>query len=148
MKLLTQTNTALLSVGLLLLRWVAGVIIFVAGGGKLFGWFGGIGIQTTLKMFKAEMDIPAVLIYLSCYTELIGGLFLVVGFLTRPAAFALVINMLVATISMGTKNFFMGGGAYPFSLMISFLLILLAGPMAYSIDAWLMKKNKEQLINN
>lgn len=148
MKLLTQTNTGLLSIGLLLLRWMTGIIVFVAGAGKLYGWFGGMGIKTTLEMFKAGMNIPVALIYLSCYTELIGGLLLILGFLTRPAAFALFINMLVATISMGTKNFFMGGGAYPCSLMISSLVILLAGPMKYSIDVLLAHRNNKQLINN
>lgn len=148
MKLLTQTNTGLLSIGLLLLRWMTGIIVFVAGAGKLYGWFGGIGIKTTLEMFKVGMNIPVALIYLSCYTELIGGLLLIFGFLTRPAAFALFINMLVATISMGTKNFFMGGGAYPCSLMINSLVILLAGPMKYSIDVLLANRSNKQLLNN
>jgi uncharacterized membrane protein YphA (DoxX/SURF4 family) len=67
------------------------------------------------------------------------------GFLTRPAAFALAINMLVATILTGPGNFFMGGGAYPCSLFISCLVILLAGPMAYSFDAWLLNGKRTRL---
>jgi putative oxidoreductase len=142
MKLLTETNNKALSTGLLLLRCMTGLILFVAGAGKVFGWFGGMGLTATLAIFKSGMGIPAWLTYISCFTELIGGLFLILGFLTRPAAFALFINMLVATILVGAKNFFMGGGAYPCSLMISAFVIFLAGPFSFSIDALLTRIKK------
>ena len=145
MKLLTQTHAGLLNVGILLLRWMVGLIFFVAGAGKVMGWFGGFGMKTTLEMFKTGMNISAPLAYLSSYTEFIGGFLLIVGFLTRPAALALVINMLGAVILTGTKNFFMGGAAYPCSLGVSCLVILLTGPMAYSIDAWLANRKRTQL---
>jgi putative oxidoreductase len=147
MKLLTQTNAGLLNTGILLLRWMVGLIFFVAGAGKVMGWFGGFGMKTTLEMFKTGMNISAPLAYLSSYTEFIGGLLLIIGLLTRPAAFALVINMTVAVILTGTKNFFMGGAAYPCSLGVSCLVILLTGPMAYSIDALLAGRRSTQLAN-
>jgi uncharacterized membrane protein YphA (DoxX/SURF4 family) len=56
-----------------------------------------------------------------------------------------MINMLVATILTMPKGFLAGGAAYPFSLTVSAIIILLAGPMAYSVD-WLLNKNKTQLI--
>lgn len=148
MKLLTQTNTGLFNTGILLLRWMAGLILFVAGAGKVMGWFGGFGMKTTLEMFKTGMNISAPWAYISSYAELVGGFLLIIGFLTRPAALALVINMLVAVILTGTKNFFMGGAAYPCSLGISCLVILLTGPMAYSIDAFLVNRKRTQLIND
>ena len=146
MKLLLETNTKLLSIAILLLRWMTGLVFFVGGAGKVFGWFGGMGMKTTLEIFKTNLNISEPLAYLSCYTELIGGLLLIIGLFTRPAAFALVINMLVATIITGPKNFFMGGGAIPCSFMVSSLVILLAGPLAYSIDAWLLNKKRDQPI--
>jgi len=142
MKLLTETNTRLTGTAILLLRCMVGIVFFVAGAGKVFGWFGGMGLQATLDIFKTQTNISAAWTYIHCYVELIGGLLLIVGLLTRLAAFLLVINMLVAIIIMGTKNFFMGGAAYPFSLMVSSLVILLTGPMAYSIDAWLLNKKR------
>jgi putative oxidoreductase len=148
MKVLTQTNTGLLNIGILLLRWMTGLILFVAGAGKVMGWFGGFGMKTTLEMFKTGMNISAPWAYISSYAEFVGGLLLIIGFLARPAAFALVINMLVAVILTGTKNFFMGGAAYPCSLGISCLVILLSGPMAYSIDALLANRERTQLLNN
>lgn len=134
MKVLTQTNSGLLNLSLLLLRLTAGTILFVAGAGKVFGWFGGFGLEATIGYFS-KSGISAFWAYVSSYTELIGGFLLIIGLLTRVAAFALFINMMVAVIVTGTKSFFAGGGAYPFTLMICSLVILLAGPMAYSIDA-------------
>ncbi len=142
MKLLTCTNTALLDTSLLLLRLAVGIILFVAGAGKVMGWFGGQGIDATIDIFVSKMGIHPILAYLSCYTEFIGGFLLIVGLLTRPAAFAITINMLVATVLM-LPNGFMTGASYPFSVMVSSLVILLAGPMGYSLDALLFGKGRE-----
>jgi putative oxidoreductase len=137
MKLLTETNTALLNISLLTLRLTVGIILFLAGAGKVLGWFGGMGIEATLDIFVSQMGIHPVLAYLSSYTELIGGFLLIVGLLTRPAAFAIMINMLVAAV-VTLPNGFLKGASYPFSMMVSSIVILLAGPMAYSLDAWLL----------
>lgn len=138
-KLLTETNANLLSICLLLLRCTVGIILFVIGSGKVFGWFGGQGMEVTVQNFVTKMGIPVPLAYLSCYTEFIGGFLLIVGLFTRPAAFAVMINMLVATIVMSQNGFFFGRAAYPFSLMISAVIIQLAGPMAYSVDSLLLQ---------
>ena len=143
MKLLTQTNTTLLNISMLLLRCMVGVILFAAGAGKVLEWFGGFGMKTTIQYYSMS-GISGPLTYLSSYTEFIGGFLLIVGFLTRPAAFAIMINMLVATILTMPKGFLVGGASYPFSLTVSAIIILLAGPLAYSIDAWLVNKNRTQ----
>ena len=142
----TATNPRLTGIGVFLLRVTVGTILFVAGAGKALGWFGGIGMKTTLKYFKDESGISAFWAYVSTYAELIGGLLLIVGLFTRLSAFALTINMLVAVIIVGTKNFFMGGGAYPFTLMIGCLLILLSGPMQISIDNLLSRNRNLKVI--
>jgi len=139
---LTCTNAALLNTSLLLLRLAVGIILFVAGAGKVAGWFGGMGMDATINIFVTNMGFHPLLAYLSCYTEFIGGFLLIVGLLTRPAAFALTINMLVAGI-VTLPNGFMTGASYPFSMMVSSLVILLAGPMAYSLDAWLLSGGKK-----
>ncbi len=137
MRLLTETNPALLNVSLLLLRLAVGIILFLAGAGKVLGWFGGQGIEATLDIFVSQMGIHPILAYLSCYTEFIGGFLLIVGLLTRPAALAITINMLVATL-VTLPNGFLVAASYPFSMMVSSIVILLAGPMAYSLDAVLL----------
>jgi putative oxidoreductase len=143
MKPLTTTNNTLVSLGILLLRLMTGLILFVAGAGKVAGWFGGFGMDVTVQMFQSNMGLASHWAYISSYTEFICGGLLMIGALTRPAAFLLFINMLVAAVILvGTKNFFMGGAAYPFLLMVISLVVLLTGPMAFSIDALLSKKNK------
>jgi putative oxidoreductase len=139
MKILTETTERLVNISVLLLRATIGIILFGAGAGKVFSWFGGFGMKMTVHYF-AEMGFPAPLAYLSSFTELIGGFLLIVGFLTRPAAFAVMINMLVATIVTLPKGFLVGMAAYPFTLMIIALVILLTGPMTYSIDTLLNRK--------
>jgi putative oxidoreductase len=137
--LLTKSSIPLLSISLLLLRCTVGIILFVIGAGKVLGWFGGKGLEPTVQMFVANIGIPAFLAYLSCFTEFIGGFLLIVGFLTRPAAIAVAINMAVATAVLLPKGFFMGGAAYPFSLLVSSVIILLAGPMAFSLDSLFLR---------
>ena len=141
MKLLTETNTKLLSTSLLFLRCTVGTVLFMVGAGKVFGWFGGYGLEATIHAFVTMSGIPAPLAYLSTFTELIGGFMLIVGLLTRPVALAVMINMFVATAFMWSHGFIAAdGAAWPFSLMVSAIVILLAGPMAYSIDFWLSKR--------
>lgn len=137
-KILTGNNDALLNTSVLLLRCTIGIILFVVGSGKVLGWFGGFGMETTIKFF-AQLGISIPLTYLSSYTEFIGGLLLTIGLLTRPAAFAVMINMLVATILTLPNGFLATNGAsFPFIFLIISIIILLAGPMAYSIDSMLI----------
>ena len=140
MKLLTETNVTLFNLGILLLRATIGIIFFGIGAGKVFGWFGLPGLEMTLQ-FYANMGIPAPLAYLSMFTEFIGGILLIVGLLTRPAAFAIMINMLVATILTLPMGFFTAA-AQPLSLMVSAVTILLTGPMAYSVDYLLLRRGE------
>ena len=147
MKPLVETNTRVLSIAILFLRIMAGLILFVGGAGKVMGWFGGFGMATTLEMFKTGIHLSAFWTYVSCYTEFIGGFLIMIGLLTRPAAIALFINMLAATLFTGFTKFFMGGAAYPCLLAVIFLVIILSGPMTYSIDALLAKRKKSERFN-
>jgi|ERR1017187_9088561 putative oxidoreductase len=137
-QLLTGTNPKLLNFCLLLLRITVGIILFVAGSGKVLGWFGGHGMEATIKFFVTKQGFTPVLAYMSAYTEFIGGFLLIVGLLTRPIAFVVMINMIEAGI-VSLPRGFITGAAYPFSLMISALIILLAGPMLFSLDSLLFR---------
>jgi putative oxidoreductase len=147
MKPLIETNQRAVDVAILLLRFMAGLILFVAGAGKVLGWFGGFGMTTTLELFKTNMHLSAFWTYLSSYTEFIGGFLIMIGLPTRFASIALLINMLVATLLVGFKNFFLGGAAYPCLLFVICLVFVLTGPLAYSIDAVLSTKNEKHRIN-
>jgi putative oxidoreductase len=127
------SNDTAISFGLLMLRWILGTIMFVAGAAKLFGWFGGFGVETTLK-FMREAHFSDFLTYANIFCELIGGGLLVIGLFTRFAAIVIFINMAVAVWSTGLKSFFMGGAAYTFTLAVIAMVIAIAGAGKYSLD--------------
>lgn len=133
-ELLIGSNNTLLSISLLLIRGTIGIILFVVGSGKVLGWFGGFGMEQTVKMFS-QMQISVILIYLSSFTEFLGGLLLTIGLFTRPVAIAVVINMSVATMVTLPNGFLAASGAaLPFTFLMCAIVILIAGPMNYSLD--------------
>ncbi len=127
------------NISLLLLRLISGLILYVAGAGKVFGWYGGYGLKKTIEAFGNMMHINAFWAYVSSYTELIGGFLLIIGLFSRPVAFFVAINMFVATYYVGWKNFFTGQGDFPFTLFICAFAILLCGPGSYSFDRLLFR---------
>lgn len=143
-RLFKGVNPTLISVSVLLLRCTVGILLFVAGSGKVLGWFAGYGMEATLQGY-AKMGLSAPLAYVSMFTELLGGLLLVIGLLTRPVAFAIMINMLVATI-VSLPGGFMGptGAQTPFIFLMIDIAILLAGPMTYSLDTVIFRKSSQQ----
>jgi putative oxidoreductase len=136
-------NPILSDLSLLLLRLTIGIPLFMAGSGKVFGVFGGYGIQATIQGY-GKMGFSAPLAWLSMLAELIGGILITLGLLTRPAAFAIMINMLVATI-ITLPNGFMGptGAQTPFIFLMVDVAILLSGPMNYSLDRIIFQSRKD-----
>jgi putative oxidoreductase len=93
---------------LLILRVTLGVVMFPHGAQKLLGWFGGYGFSGTMNMFTEKMGIPAALAFLVIMTEFFGSLGLILGFLTRVAAFGVFCIMVVAIAMVHWPNgFFM-----------------------------------------
>ena len=114
--------------GLLALRLVLGAIMIAHGFPKAFG-----GVHHHVEIVRG-LGIPGWLAYLSIAAELGGGIFLVVGFLTRFVALSVLIDMLVAIFGVHFKNGFLGQGNYQFPLALAamaFSLIFFgAGPIA------------------
>ncbi|WP_240466701.1 DoxX family protein [Streptomyces sp. S5] len=78
-----------LDAGLLLLRIAVGAIMAAHGAQKLFGWFGGGGIDGTAQFFTS-VGYPAgeAMATVAALTETFGGLALILGLLTPLAAAA------------------------------------------------------------
>jgi len=114
--------------GLLALRLVLGAIMIAHGYPKVFG-----GMHHHVETVQS-LHLPGWLAYLSAFAELGGGILLVLGFLTRLAAFVVLVDMLVAIFGVHFKNGFLGQGNYQFPLAlaaIAFSLIFFgAGPIA------------------
>jgi putative oxidoreductase len=114
---------------LLVVRVVAGVIFAAHGAQKLFGAFGGPGLEKTVEMMGP-------IAYPVAVGEFFGGLGLVVGFLTRFSAASLIVVMLgsIATVH-GKNGFFLSGGGFEYNLALIGLLLptLIAGPGGYAV---------------
>ena len=85
------------SVTSLVLRLVLGAVMFPHGAQKLFGWFGGPGLPGAFAFFSS-MGIPAPLALLVILAETAGAACLVLGFLTRLAAFGILCDMVGAVV--------------------------------------------------
>lgn len=141
---------------LLLLRLALGVIFLMHGSQKVLGLFGGEGLQATVQNFKTHLGIPPVLGYTAAFTEFLGGIALVVGFLTRLAALGIGITMIVAAWKVHWVNgFFLNwfcetgkghGIEYNLALLAMALALVLAGGGSYSLDCKVCKKSKSCLI--
>lgn len=91
-----------------MLRVTLGLVMFPHGAQKLLGWYGGFGFSGTMGMFTQKMGIPAVLAFLVIMAESFGSVCLIVGFLTRVAAFCIFCIMVVAIAMVHWQNgFFM-----------------------------------------
>ena len=106
--------------GLLALRIPVGIIFMAHGAQKLFGWFGGYGLEGTGGFFATlGLEPGYFLALLAGSAEFFGGLALVLGFLVRPAAAALAITMLVAIFAVHFEGgLFMANNGYEFALAL------------------------------
>jgi len=114
---------------LLAVRVVAGVIFAAHGAQKLFGVFGGPGLEKTVETM-GPVGYPVAV------GEFFGGLGLVVGFLTRFSAAALIVTVLGAIgIVHGKNGFFLSAGGFEYNLALIGLLVptLIAGPGRYAV---------------
>jgi putative oxidoreductase len=131
------------SIATSILRLVLGVVFFAHGAQKMLGWFGGFGFAGTMGFFTGMAHIPAPLAFLAIAAEFFGGIGLLLGFLTRIAAFGIGVNMVVAIMTVHRPfGFFMNwtgtqkGEGFEFHLLVlaiaTFLMIRGAG--AFSVD--------------
>ncbi|HKH10440.1 MAG TPA: DoxX family protein [Rubrobacter sp.] len=126
-------------IALLVLRLVLGGVFVAHGAQKLFGSFGGPGIEGTTG-FHEQLGIkPAKpMAILAGLAEFIGGILVIAGFLTPLAALALIGVMVVAVLSVHLKNgFFAANGGYEFNLVLVAVAatLVLVGSGAYGLDA-------------
>lgn len=139
----SNTNTAT-AINSLLLRLPAALIFTAHGAQKLFGAFGGYGLEGTAGWMESIGLTPGYLLALMAGSaEFFGGLALLLGLLVRPAALVLAFTMAVALFSVHAANgLFMANNGYEFALaMLAMSAALTAtGGGKWSLDTWLAKK--------
>ena len=109
---------------LLVMRLALGVVMLAHGYQKTFRH-----LHDHVHMV-ASLGIPAWLGYVSSFTEFFGGLLILAGFFTRPAAFAICIDLIVAIWKVHWHNGLTGDHGYEFPLALAalaFALIFFGG---------------------
>jgi putative oxidoreductase len=127
------------------LRVPIGIILAAHGSQKLFGWFGGHGLEGT-GQFMASIGLNPgfVMALLAGSAEFFGGVALMLGLLTRPAAAVNAITMLVALFWVHWGNgFFLDkhGIEYALALLSATVTLALMGGGRYALDTYLLKHN-------
>jgi putative oxidoreductase len=117
-------------VGLLALRLMLGAVFFFHGAQKVFGLFGGYGIEGTANFMEGiGIPFPMLSATLAGITELVGGVALWVGFGQRLISIPLTFTMLVAAFSAHSGfNGATGGMEYPLTLAVFSAGLGLLGP--------------------
>ncbi len=129
--------------GLLGLRLVTGVI-FIAHGLPKFGFMGGGGLEGTAAWLGGlGIPLPMLNAVLVASAETVGGLMLIVGFMTRFAAATQVIAMLVAIFMVHWSNGFTANGGYQWALLMAAaaFTLMMDGAGRHSVDRMMSAKD-------
>jgi putative oxidoreductase len=146
MTLFSSPTRRQIDAGLALLRIVLGATFIMHGGQKLFVYgFAGV----TGAFAQMGIPMPGLLGPFVAFVEFFGGIAIVLGLLTRLAAFGVGATMVVAILTVHLKNGFFAptGVEFPLSLLASALTLVIAGAGAYSLDA-LIGRRRDGVVAN
>ena len=136
---------ALEQYAILLVRVSIGVFFAISGANKLFVSGGTKPVYDTLV--KAKIPFPQLTAYFVSSVEFVGGSLVAVGFLSSLACLALMIDMIVATLTEAIST--LPKGLSPLSWLDDFLYLpevlyvllfiwlICSGPSRFSVDYWL-----------
>ncbi|MCD7035188.1 DoxX family protein [Metabacillus sp. GX 13764] len=131
----------LAGLGLLIIRLVIGLSFAGHGAQKLFGWFGGHGLEGTGGFFESIGIKPGkTMALLAGLAELGGGLLFALGFLTPVGAALIILTMIMAIAKVhGPNGYWSTQNGYEFNLVLiaAALGTALIGAGQFSIDALL-----------
>lgn len=138
---------------ILLIRVSIGVFFAISGANKLFTAEGAKSIYETLV--KAKVPFPRQTAYFVSGIEFICGSLVTLGFLSSPASVALMIDMVVATLTSALST--LPEGLSPLKWLddllylpevlyvLFFVWLVCSGPGKFSVDHWLAGKLFERL---
>ena len=131
-------ETGVMDLGLLTVRAAVGLVFAAHGAQKLFGWWGGPGMDRWTGVIEGMGVRPARLwATISALNELGGGLLLAIGLLTPVAAAVVVAQsaVIVARVHWA-KGFWNTQGGYEYPLVLGSVALGLAftGPGSWSLD--------------
>jgi putative oxidoreductase len=124
-------------VGLLIFRAGLGTTLAVHGSQKLFGWFGGHGIEGTSGGMQAMGFLPPrISALMAGLGEAGGGALLALGLATPVAGAAAASTMLAAGSVHKPAGFFATEGGFEYNVILGLggAALALGGPGHYSLD--------------
>ncbi|MBO8177669.1 DoxX family protein [Aeribacillus pallidus] len=131
----------LTSIGLLIIRVVIGVLFIGHGAQKLFGAFGGYGLEGTGQYFDSIGIKPGkTMALLAGLMEFVGGLLFALGLFTPIGALLIALTMVVAIAKVhGANGLWITQNGYEYNLVLLVVAIAVAfiGAGDYSLDAFL-----------
>lgn len=125
------------------IRATTGLFLVPHGAQKLFGWFGGYGLEATGQYFESAGMANGYQVALATgLVEFVGGLALALGFLTRVSAAAAAILLGVATMIHLPNGFLWTSGGYEYPMMwaVFALYFWVKGGGEYSVDRLIGKE--------
>ena len=134
MRLTAPASPRQLDLGLAILRVVTGLVFAAHGAQKLFVY----GVAGVTGAFQGMgIPFPAVTGPLTGVVELLAGLALVVGLLTRLAGFGLAITMLgaIGFVHLAAGFFAPTGIEFPLALLAATVALAFIGGGRFSLDA-------------
>lgn len=142
-KLINKTLISHAGFEAIVLRIPIGLILAAHGGQKLFGWFGGYGLEGTGQWMASVGLAPGFLMaLLAGSAEFFGGAALMLGLFTRLAAAVSALAMAVALFWVhGGNGFFLAtqGIEYALALLSAALSLLIMGGGRYALDRYLLE---------
>ena len=143
-----QGSSDLQPYAILLVRVSIGLFFAISGANKLFAAGGIKPVYDTLV--KAKVPFPHQMAYFVSAVEFLGGSLLALGFLSSLASVALLIDMIVATLTSAIST--LPKGLSPLNWLDDFLYLpevlyvlffiwlICSGPGKFSVDHWLANK--------
>jgi putative oxidoreductase len=143
-----QGSSDLEPYAILLVRVSIGLFFAISGANKLFAAGGIKPVYETLV--QAKVPFPHQMAYFVSGVEFVGGSLLALGFLSSVASLALLIDMIVATLTSAIST--LPKGLSPLNWLDDFLYLpevlyvlffiwlLCSGPGKLSVDHWLAGK--------
>lgn len=134
----------------LAIRITIAVVLFPHGAQKLLGWWNGHGYSSTMEFFTGTVDLPYFIGWFVIMIEFFCPLFVLVGFVSKLWADAILIVMIGVIATVQNKYFFMnwfndqeGEGMEFFFLMIGLCTaLILNGSGRFSIDSFIRGSSK------
>ena len=119
-----------------LVRVFAGVFFALHGAQKLFGWFGGDPAGETAAFARLGLEPAHLFMIASGWVEFGAGLLLTIGLLTRPAAAAATILLIVTVFVLWGNGFDWTRGGFEYSALwaAACALVCARGGASLSVD--------------